>query len=141
MTDINARTWDRRFIRLLPIVIVAAIVSVAFGGPLDNLIAIGWLVPTWIAARLFPSSVQELLQNANALTIQMTDPDPGEMLPEYDFTKMKGVVRGKYASRVTSQPRTVRLADDLALVFPNDEAVNAALRDYLSGHTIGPKSG
>ena len=85
--------------------------------------------------------MQELLQNANALTIQMTDPDPGEMLPEYDFTKMKGVVRGKYASRVTSQPRTVRLADDLALVFPNDEAVNAALRDYLSGHTIGPKSG
>ncbi len=39
MTDINARTWDRRFIRLLPIVIVAAIVIVAFGGPLDNLIA------------------------------------------------------------------------------------------------------
>lgn len=53
MTDTNARTWDRRFVRLLPIVVVAAIVSVAFGGPLDNLIAIGWLVPAWIAARLF----------------------------------------------------------------------------------------
>ena len=52
MTDTNARTWDRRFIRLLPIVTVAAIVSVAFGAPLDNLIAIAWLVPAWIAARL-----------------------------------------------------------------------------------------
>ena len=85
--------------------------------------------------------MQEQLQNANELITRMADPDPGEMLPEYDFTKLKGVVRGKYASRVSSQPRTVRLVDDLALVFPNDEAVNAALRDYLSGHTIGPKSG
>lgn len=71
----------------------------------------------------------------------MADPDPGDMLPEYDFSKMKGVVRGKYASRITSEPRTFRLAEDLAAIFPNDEAVNAALRDYLSGHTIGPNGG
>ena len=75
------------------------------------------------------------------MTIQMAYPDPGDMLPEYDFSKMKGVVRGKYASRITSEPRTVRLADDLAVLFPNDEAVNSALRDYLSGRTIGPKGG
>ena len=83
--------------------------------------------------------MQELLLNASEMNIQMADPDL-DMLPEYDFSKMKGVMRGKYASRITSEPRTVRLADDLAVLFPNDEAVNAALRDYLSGHTIGPKA-
>ena len=71
----------------------------------------------------------------------MADPDPGEMLPEYDFTTMGGVVRGKYASRSTAKPTIVRLADDLAVSFPNDEAVNAALRDYLNGHTLEPTDG
>jgi len=104
---------------------------------------LGRLLIVWYADRgvHFASSVQELLLNASEMTIQMADPDPGDMLPEYDFSKMKGLVRGKFASRITSEPRTVRLADDLAVLFPNDEAVNAALRDYLSGHTIGPKGG
>ncbi len=62
----------------------------------------------------------------------MHEPDPSEMLPEYDFTTMSGVVRGKYAGRVTSTPRMVRLADDLADAFADDEAVNEALRDALA---------
>ena len=58
------------------------------------------------------------------------------MLPEYDFSQMKGVVRGKYVNRSKTAAKTVRLADDVAASFPDDEAVNAALRDYLAGHTV-----
>ena len=66
----------------------------------------------------------------------MVDPDPGDMLTEYDFPQMKGVVRGKYASKAKKYPRMIRIADDLSDSFPDDEAVNAALRDYLKGHTV-----
>ncbi|MEL7224426.1 MAG: hypothetical protein AAF810_25260 [Cyanobacteria bacterium P01_D01_bin.36] len=71
----------------------------------------------------------------------MVDPDPGEMLPEYDFSQMKGLVRGKYASKTKNRPRMIRIADDLSDAFPDDEAVNAALRDYLQGHTVKAHSG
>ena len=67
----------------------------------------------------------------------MVDPDLGDMLPEYDFTQMKSVVRGKYASKAKSRPRMIRITDDLSDAFPDDEAVNAALRDYLTkGYTV-----
>jgi hypothetical protein len=51
----------------------------------------------------------------------------GEMRPEYDFRELRGVVRGKYRERL----RTVRLAKDVAEAFPNEAAVNAALREHL----------
>ncbi|KAI9133033.1 hypothetical protein [Acaryochloris sp. CCMEE 5410] len=71
----------------------------------------------------------------------MADPDPGDMLPEYDFTQLKGVVRSKYASKAKHHPQIVWIADDLKDTFPDDEAVNAALRDYLKGHTVEAQSG
>ena len=71
----------------------------------------------------------------------MADPDPGEMSREYDFSTMAGVVRGKYSSRSTVKPRIVRFADDFASAFQNDEAVNAALRDYLNRHTLESTDG
>ena len=64
----------------------------------------------------------------------MIDPEPEEMRSEYDFARLKGVVRGKYAGRVTGHPRVVRLADDLADSFPDDEAVNEVLRAHLRHH-------
>jgi len=61
------------------------------------------------------------------------DPTPDEDLqPEYDFRSMRGVVRGKYAARYRERLRVVRLADDLAAAFPDEAAVNAALREYLN---------
>ncbi|MEL6602871.1 MAG: hypothetical protein AAFP20_06555 [Cyanobacteria bacterium J06614_10] len=71
----------------------------------------------------------------------MVDPDPGDMLPEYNFSQMQDVVRGKYASRAKKRPRMIRIADDLSASFPDDEAVNAALRDYLKGYTVEAQSG
>lgn len=64
-----------------------------------------------------------------------TSPDSNdELRPEYDFRALKGVQRGKYAQRFRERLRLVRLADDVAGAFPDEEAVNAALREYLRGH-------
>lgn len=52
--------------------------------------------------------------------------------PEYDFRSLQGVVRGKYAARFPERLRLVRLADDVSVAFADDEAVNAALREYLN---------
>ncbi len=51
-----------------------------------------------------------------------------ELRPEYDFTQMKGGVRGKYVERYRRGTNLVLLDPDVAQAFPNDEAVNEALR-------------
>ena len=51
-----------------------------------------------------------------------------ELRPEYDFTQMKGGVRGKYVERYRKGTNLVLLDPDVAQAFPNDEAVNEALR-------------
>jgi hypothetical protein len=56
----------------------------------------------------------------------------GDLAPEYDFTAMKGGVRGKYVSRLRQQSNIVLLEPDVASAFPNDEAVNQALRGVLN---------
>ena len=57
-----------------------------------------------------------------------------ELRPEYDLRQLRGVVRGKYAARYRDKLRVVRLADDVAIAFPDEAAVNAALREYLANH-------
>lgn len=52
----------------------------------------------------------------------------GELRPEYDFSEMKGGVRGKYVERYRSGINLVLLDPDVAQAFPNDAAVNEALR-------------
>jgi hypothetical protein len=51
-----------------------------------------------------------------------------ELRPEYDFAQMKGGVRGKYIERYRSGINLVLLDPDVAQAFPNDAAVNEALR-------------
>jgi hypothetical protein len=51
-----------------------------------------------------------------------------ELRPEYDFAQMKGGVRGKYVERYRSGTNLVLLDSDVAQAFPNDAAVNEALR-------------
>jgi hypothetical protein len=51
-----------------------------------------------------------------------------ELRPEYDFAQMKGGVRGKYIERYRSGTNLVLLDADVAQAFPNDTAVNEALR-------------
>lgn len=51
-----------------------------------------------------------------------------ELRPEYDFAQMKGGIRGKYVQRYREGTNLVLLDPDVAQAFPNDEAVNEALR-------------
>ncbi len=53
------------------------------------------------------------------------------MRAEYDFSKLKGGVRGKYYSKAKAGTNLVLIEPDLAKVFPNDESVNRALRLLL----------
>jgi len=47
---------------------------------------------------------------------------------EYDLSRLKGGVRGKYYRRATSGMNLVLIDPDLANLFPDSEAVNRALR-------------
>jgi len=64
-----------------------------------------------------------------------TSPDDAErtddLEPEYDFRKLRRVVRGKYAERYQERLRVVRLSPDVSAAFADGDAVNSALRAYL----------
>src|ERR1700689_1324309 len=49
---------------------------------------------------------------------------------EYDFSKTNGV-RGKYTPRCRARTNIVRLSPDVAEHFPNEQAVNKALRTLI----------
>lgn len=51
-----------------------------------------------------------------------------ELRPEYDFSKLEGGVRGKYVERYRAGTNLVLLDHDVAQAFPNEGAVNEALR-------------
>lgn len=51
-----------------------------------------------------------------------------ELRPEYNFAQMEGGVRGKYVERYREGTNLVLLDPDVAQAFPNDQAVNEALR-------------
>ena len=54
-----------------------------------------------------------------------------ELRPEYDETLLKNGIRGKYAKQYAAGANIVRIAPDVANAFPNEEAVNEALRFVL----------
>jgi hypothetical protein len=54
-----------------------------------------------------------------------------DLRPEYDFAKMKGGVRGKYAAETRSRTNLVLLDPEIAKAFPTDAAVNQVLRVVL----------
>ena len=54
-----------------------------------------------------------------------------DLRPEYDFSKMKGGVRGKYAQRFRAGTNIAKIDPDVAEVFADDNAVNEALRELI----------
>jgi len=54
-----------------------------------------------------------------------------DLRPEYDFSQMKGGVRGKYVERYRQGTNLVLLDPDVADAFPDAKAVNDALRSLL----------
>ncbi len=63
------------------------------------------------------------------------------LLPEYNFRSLAGLVRGKYAARYRERLRVVRLAADVAASFPDEAAVNEALRKYIAEHPTESQPG
>ena len=55
----------------------------------------------------------------------------GELRPEYKRSDFTSLVRGKYAARVAQATNIVVLEPKVAHAFPNDRAVNEALRGLL----------
>ena len=51
-----------------------------------------------------------------------------ELRPEYDLSKLKGGVRGKYYERARAGTNLVLIEPDLTNVFPDTDSVNRALR-------------
>jgi len=54
-----------------------------------------------------------------------------DLRSEYDFSKLKGGVRGKYAKRFKKGTNLVLLSPDVAKYFPDEQSVNAALRSLV----------
>jgi hypothetical protein len=51
-----------------------------------------------------------------------------ELRPEYDLSRLKGGVRGKYYQQATAGTNLVLIEPELVEVFPDAQSVNRALR-------------
>ena len=54
-----------------------------------------------------------------------------ELHREYDLSKLKGGVRGKYTARYRAGTNLVLLSPDVAEHFPDEQSVNSALRTLI----------
>jgi hypothetical protein len=54
-----------------------------------------------------------------------------ELRREYDLSKLKGAVRGKYVARFRAGTNLVLLSPDVAEYFPGEQSVNTALRTLI----------
>ena len=54
-----------------------------------------------------------------------------ELRPEYKRSDFTTLERGKYAARIAEETNVVVLDPEVAKAFPNDKAVNDALRGLL----------
>lgn len=54
-----------------------------------------------------------------------------ELREEYDFSRMSGGVRGKYAERFQSGANLVKIDPDVAKFFADENSVNDALRSLI----------
>lgn len=70
----------------------------------------------------------------------MKDEESDDLQPEYDLQQLlKGGVRGKYAERFQGGTNLVLLDPDVAKAFPDEQAVNEALRLVIQLTTLAGK--
>jgi hypothetical protein len=55
----------------------------------------------------------------------------GELRQEYDLSKLRGGVRGKYVALYRAGTNLVLLSPDVAKYFPDEQSVNTALRNLI----------
>jgi hypothetical protein len=58
-------------------------------------------------------------------------PTTNELRPEYDLSKLRGGVGGKYVERYRAGTNLALLEPDVRAAFPTDEEVNSALRSVM----------
>ena len=71
---------------------------------------------------------KQLRESANNMKKASTKKNSDVLRPEYDLSKLKGGVRGKYYRRATAGTNLVLIEPELTDVFPDTESVNRALR-------------
>ena len=54
-----------------------------------------------------------------------------DLRPEYDLSKLKGGVLGKYAKRFQQGTNLILLSPDVARYFPDERSVNTVLRSLV----------
>ncbi len=65
-----------------------------------------------------------------------------ELLPEYDMKSLlKGGARGKYAKRYRAGTNLVLLEPEVAKAFPNEKAVNEALKLVMKLKKVQEEAG
>ncbi|MCC6297991.1 MAG: hypothetical protein IT314_01745 [Anaerolineales bacterium] len=73
--------------------------------------------------------------------MKKTEPN-NDLRPEYDLKSMlKGGVRGKYAARYRAETNLVLLEPDVAKAFPNEKAVNEALKLVMKLKKVQEEAG
>ena len=72
---------------------------------------------------------------SRGLTKKLVD----ELRAEYDLSKLKGVVRGKYYKRAIAGTNLVLIEPDLAKAFPDNDSVNRALRTLLDAASVAAR--
>jgi len=85
------------------------------------------------AETIFESLAQERRHGKNENIMKKANKKEmaDDLRPEYDLSKLKGGVRGKYAKRFRQGTNLVLLSPDVAKYFPDEKSVNAALRSLV----------
>jgi hypothetical protein len=68
-----------------------------------------------------------------------TKKNNNDLRPEYDLSKLKGGVRGKYYRKATAGTNLVLIEPELTTLFPDTESVNRAL--HLLADTAASPTG
>ena len=99
--------------------------------------------PLLALTRRFGSSERDGLLTAKENSIKKTNEHRKrvDMKPKYDFSSMKGGVRGKHLQEYRNGTNVVLLQPDVAEAFPTEDAVNEALRSILNTARAVRKAG
>src|SRR5258708_741362 len=66
--------------------------------------------------------------NENSMKKDLLRTADDDLRPEYDLSRLKGGVRGKYHRQALAGTNLALIEPDLAKLFPDSESVNRALR-------------
>ena len=93
--------------------------------PLQEATAQGWATLSYNSGMMSSENENTMKKKTEKAT------EGNELRSEYDLSKLKGGVRGKYIARYRAGTNLVLLSPDVAKHFPDEQAVNTALRGLI----------